>query len=161
MIEETATVISVDDGYAVVETKQRPACGACDSASSCSTSLLSGLFKRRHNQLRVANPIHAKPGERVVIGVEEGAFIKVSFLAYLLPLLCMIMMAMLMQLVAKHFVWQIGELPQVIGGLLGLISGFFLLRFFTGQKQEKSSYQAVILRLSNSASVVLTRESIG
>ncbi|PVV27727.1 MAG: peptide ABC transporter substrate-binding protein, partial [gamma proteobacterium symbiont of Ctena orbiculata] len=86
MIEEPATVISVDDGYAVVETQQRAACGTCASASSCSTSVLSGLFKRRHNRLRVSNPIHAKPGARVIIGVEENVFLKISFLVYLLPL---------------------------------------------------------------------------
>ncbi|MES9968848.1 MAG: SoxR reducing system RseC family protein [Candidatus Thiodiazotropha sp.] len=161
MIEEPATVISVDDGYAVVETQQRAACGTCDSAGSCSTTVLSGLFKRRHNRLRVSNPIHAKPGERVIVGVQENAFLKISFLAYLLPLLCMIVMAILMQAAATRFTPVIGELPQVVGGLLGLISGFFLLRLFTGQKQDQPGYQAVILRSADTASVNFSREYVG
>ncbi|MES9975722.1 MAG: SoxR reducing system RseC family protein, partial [Candidatus Thiodiazotropha sp.] len=116
MIEEPATVISIDDEHAVVETEQRPACGACANAGGCSTSVLSGLFKRRHNRLRVFNPIHARPGQRVIIGLQENALLKVSFLAYLLPLVCMILMAILMQAAATLFIWQIGELPQVVGG---------------------------------------------
>lgn len=148
MIEESATVISADDGYAIVETQQRPACGACATASGCSTAILSGLFKRSHTRLRVSNPIHAKPGEQVVIGLLETTFLKISFLAYLLPLLCMILLAILMQAVATYFNWQLGELPQVLGGLLGLISGFFLLGLLAGQKQDEPGYQAVILRLA-------------
>jgi sigma-E factor negative regulatory protein RseC len=155
MIEESATIISVDDGYAIVETQLRPACGACASANSCSTSVLSGLFKRNNNRLRVSNPIHASPGEQVIIGLQEKTFLKVSFLAYLLPLVCMILVAILMQLVATNFNWQIGELPQVLGGLLGLISGLFLLRLFAGQKQDEPGYQAVILRLAGTTRVDL------
>jgi sigma-E factor negative regulatory protein RseC len=155
MIEESATVISIDDGYATVETQQQPACGACAAASGCSTSVLSGLFKRSHTRLRVSNPIHAKPGEQVIIGLPENTFLKVSFLAYLLPLACMILIAILMQAVATHINWQFGELPQVLGGLLGLISGFFLLRLLTGQKQNEPGYQAVILRLAGTARVDL------
>lgn len=161
MIEEPATVISIDDDYAVVETQQRAACGACASASSCSTSVLSGLFKRRLNRLRVSNPIHAKPGTRVIIGVEENAFLKISFLVYLLPLVCMIVMAILMQAVATNFIWLTGELPQVVGGLLGLIGGFFLLRLFAGQNQDQPGYQAVILRSADTASVDFSREYVG
>lgn len=155
MIEEPATVISSDDGYAIVDTRERPACGACANAGGCSTSVLSGLFKRRHNRLRVSNPIHAKPGEQVVIGLREDTFLKVSFLAYLLPLLSMILTAILMQAVATYFNWQLGELPQVLGGLLGLISGFFLLRIFAGKTQNEPGYQAVILRLADTARVDL------
>ncbi|MCU7943180.1 MAG: SoxR reducing system RseC family protein [Candidatus Thiodiazotropha sp. (ex Cardiolucina cf. quadrata)] len=161
MIEEPATVISIDDEHAVVETEQRPACGACTDAGGCSTSLISGLFKRRHSRLRVSNPIHARPGQRVIIGVQENALLKVSFLAYLLPLVCMILMAILTQAAATLFIWQIGELPQVVGGLLGLIGGFILLRQFAGQKQNEPGYQAVILRLAGTVNVEFSKEYIG
>ncbi|MBT2970681.1 MAG: hypothetical protein B6D72_10080 [gamma proteobacterium symbiont of Ctena orbiculata] len=161
MIEEPATVISVDDGYAFVETRQSPACGACSSAGSCTTSVLSGLFKRRHTRLRVSNPIDAKAGEHVIIGLAEGALLKVSFMAYLLPLLSMILLALLMQVLASHFAWQAGELPQVAGGLLGLMAGFLLLRHIAGQQRDKPDYQAVILRLANTNTVEFSREYVG
>jgi sigma-E factor negative regulatory protein RseC len=155
MIEESATVISAGDGYAIVETQRQAACGACADASGCSTSVLSGLFKRSHTRFKVSNPIHAKAGEQVVIGLRENTFLKVSFLAYLLPLVCMILMAIPMQAVATLFDWRLGELPQVLGGLLGLIGGFFLLRLLAGQKQDQPGYQAVILRLAGTVRVDL------
>jgi sigma-E factor negative regulatory protein RseC len=161
MIEEPAIVISADDKYAIVETQQRPACGACTHTRDCSTSLLSALFKRSYNRLRVSNPIHAKAGEQVVIGLEENALLKVSFLAYLLPLICMILMAILLQAVTTYFKWRIGELPQVLGGLLGLIGGFYLLRLLAGQKQDEPGYQAVILRLADTARVEFPKEYVG
>jgi len=146
MIEEDATVVRVEDGYAIVETQQRAACGSCQSSGSCSTSVLSGLFKRSHCELRVLNPIAAKPGERVIIGLRETALLKVSFLAYLLPLACLLLMAVAAQQLSAHFVWVLGELPTILGGLLGLIIGLLLLRRSAARRATDPNYQAVILR---------------
>ncbi|MCU7923661.1 MAG: SoxR reducing system RseC family protein [Candidatus Thiodiazotropha sp. (ex Dulcina madagascariensis)] len=155
MIEEPATVVSLDEEYAVVVTEQRAACGSCQRADGCSTTVLAGLFKRRHNPLKVLNPIQAKPGERVIIGLREQALLKVSVLAYLLPLVCMIMAAILMQWLAARFAWQVGELPPVVGGLLGLIAGLLLLRRLAGRKSGDPGYQVVILRQADATPVQL------
>ena len=147
MIEQSAIVVRVsDDDYAIVETEQRAACGSCQSAAGCSTSLLSGLFKRRHNQLRVLNPIHALPGERVVIGVQESALLKVSFSAYLLPLLCMLLMAIAVEQLTDRSLYRLGELPTIGGGLLGLVIGLLLFRRLSANRLLDPNYQAVILR---------------
>lgn len=146
MIEESATVVRVSDDYAIVETEQRAACGSCQSAGNCSTSLLSGLFKRRQNQLRVLNPIDAQPGQRVVIGVQENALLKVSFSAYLLPLLCMLFMAIAVEQLADRFLYRFGELPIIGGGLLGLVIGLLLFRRLSARRLLDPDYQAVILR---------------
>jgi sigma-E factor negative regulatory protein RseC len=149
MIEETATVVEVKEDYAIVETGQQAACGSCHSAGSCSTSVLSGLFKPKHNQLMVFNPIQAKPGEEVVIGLRETALLKVSFVAYLLPLLCMMFSAIAIQQLAVHFDILGGELPTILGGLLGLLAGLILFKRITARKRSDPTYQAVILRQAN------------
>jgi sigma-E factor negative regulatory protein RseC len=149
MIEETATVVDVQDDYAIVATAQRAACGSCDSSGSCSTSVLSGLFKRRQNQLTVLNPIHAQPGEQVIIGLQETALIKASFMAYLLPLLCMMFAAIAVQQLTEYYKLLGGELPIVVGGLLGLFAGLFLFKRITVRKRSDPAYQAVILRQAN------------
>jgi sigma-E factor negative regulatory protein RseC len=154
MIEETATIVGLDDaGYAIVETQQRAACGSCDQTGSCSTTVLSGLFKRRPNRLKVRNPIHAKLGEQVIIGLDESAFLRLSFSAYLIPLICLILFAILAQTVAQQFAMHTGELPIVIGGLLGLIAGLVLCRNMAQRRVTDPSYEAVILRLANTSSV--------
>lgn len=146
MIEETAKVVRVEGEYAFVETEQRASCGSCQSQGSCSTTVLAGLFKRRYNHLKVTNTISAKPGEQVVIGVQEQALLKISFLAYLLPIFSMILTAILAQSVVDNFTVSSGELPQVVGGLLGLLGGFFLLKLIAHKKRHDPGYQAVILR---------------
>jgi sigma-E factor negative regulatory protein RseC len=146
MIEERATVVRLDEDYAVVETQQRAACGSCQSAGSCSTSVLSGLFKRRPNQLRVRNPIQAKPGEEVIIGLQEHALLKVSFGAYLLPLVCMLLSAMLIHHLTRDSMPLLGELPSIGGGLLGLIFEMYLFKALARRQASDPNYQAVILR---------------
>jgi sigma-E factor negative regulatory protein RseC len=146
MIEESATVVQVKDGYTIVTTRQRAACGSCHSAGSCSTTVLSGLFKRRQNQLRVLNPIAAQPGEQVIIGLQEQALLKVSISAYLLPLACMLLLAIVVQQVSDRFMLSLGELPAIVGGLLGLIIGLFLFKRLSVRRSSDSNYQAVILR---------------
>lgn len=153
MIEETARVVLVDGEYAFVETERRASCGSCQSQGSCATSVLAGLFKRRYNQLKVLNTELAKPGEQVVIGLQEQALLKLSVLAYLLPLFWMILMAMAAQHFSGYFTLFSGELPQVIGGLLGLIGGFFLLRLLAHKNRHDPGYQAVMLRHADKASV--------
>ncbi len=146
MIEERATVVRLDEDYAVVETQQRAACGSCQSAGSCSTSVLAGLFKRRPNQLRVLNPIQAQPGEAVIIGLREQALLKVSFSAYLLPLVCMLLSAIVAHQLTLDFLPLLGELPTIGGGLLGLIFGIYLFKALAQRKATDPSYQPVILR---------------
>ncbi|MCG7982406.1 MAG: SoxR reducing system RseC family protein [Candidatus Thiodiazotropha lotti] len=153
MIEETAMVVRIEGEYAFVETEKRAACGSCESQGSCSTTVLAGLFKRRYNHLRVLNTVLAKPGEQVVIGLQEQALLKLSMLAYLLPLIFMILAAIAAQYLIGLFNIQSGELPQVIGGLLGLIGGFFLLRLLAYKNRHDPGYQAVILRHADRVSV--------
>ncbi|MEN8177811.1 MAG: SoxR reducing system RseC family protein [Pseudomonadota bacterium] len=146
MIEESARVIASEDGFALVETQTRAACGSCGSAGSCGASVLSGLFKRRHNHLKVLNPIHATPGQQVVIGLQERALVTASLTTYLLPLVCLIVLAIAAQQAALYWRWPDTELSSIAGGLLGLIIGLGLLKRFSQRRQHDPSFQAVILR---------------
>jgi sigma-E factor negative regulatory protein RseC len=146
VIEESATVVGLEADFALVETQAKAACGSCESQSSCGTSVLSGLFKRRHNLLRVRNSLQLKPGDRVVIGMREGALVNVSFVAYLLPLVCLILAAIAGREAGRFWGWPGGELISVAGGLFGLIAGLLLLKKFSLRKQYDPDYEVVMLR---------------
>jgi len=153
MIEESATVVGVDEAYAYVETECRAACGSCQSKAGCGTSLLAGLFKRRRNRIRVLNPIQARTGEQVIIGLPETAFLKASAAAYLLPLLGMLGFAVVGQVMARRFMLPGGELLSIAGGLLGFVIGLFLFKRQVQRQSEDPACQATILRQANSRPV--------
>jgi len=147
MIEESAQILSCDEQFAIVETEVQTACGGCQSQHSCGTSVLAGLFKNRHNRLRVLNPIQAKPGERVIIGLREQALVQASLMAYLLPLVCMIGLAIAADRFGVSLGWTDTELFSILAGLLGLLGGLLLLNWFTRRHRHDAAYQAVVLRL--------------
>ena len=160
MIEESATVLTCEAEFAIVETQVKAACGACQAEHSCSTSVLSSLFKRRHSRLRVLNPIQAMPGQRVIIGLPEQALVNLSLISYLLPLLWMILLAIGAEKIAVLFAWKGVELMSISGGLLGLTIGLLLLRRFSHRSQHDASYQATILRQETSKPVQFSSAAV-
>lgn len=139
MITETATVVEADDkGYALVATQRTGACGSCGANKVCGTAVLDGVIGRKIARLRVRNPVAARPGQTVEIGIDDAALVKSSALMYLLPLVLLLGGAAAGQ-------WLSGEAGAIIGAALGLLVGFGGLRRWlrgTGLK----SCEAVILR---------------
>lgn len=144
MLESEAIVVKIEAGTTFVTAQIPSNCGSqgCDT-QGCSSAVLTRLFSQQPKALRVSNTIGAHVGERVLVGLEEGAFLKSALLAYGLPLLALIVGAVGgMQLASTE---SSRDLYAGIGGLLGLgVSALvlkFLLRGFL-----RGGTQAVILR---------------
>jgi positive regulator of sigma E activity len=69
-----------------------------------------------------------------------------SLALYLLPLACMLLVAMLSEQIAHSWSPENLELISMIGGLFGLIAGFLLLMLFSQRRRNDPAYQPVILR---------------
>ncbi len=94
MIEQTAIVLAVADGSALVEVRRASGCAACQVGEHCGTAAVAKLFdKAGHTRLRLADPIGLAPGDRILIGIPDPVLIRASLTAYLLPLLALIMVA--------------------------------------------------------------------
>lgn len=140
MIEETATVVRIEEGSAWVSTSRRNACGHCGSGSDCGTAMLAKLFGDKENLLRLDNSLGAEVGEQVVIGVSNALLLKASLLAYLLPLLVFIAMVALGQ-------WAgINEELSSLAGFIGLGLGLWITNHITGGAQGRKHYCPVMLR---------------
>ena len=144
MIEESARVIRVEDGYAWVETQRKSACGSCAANKGCGTSVLAKVLGRRRTYVRVLNPVDAKLGDDVVVGLGEQAFVKGSLAVYTLPLLTLLVGALVGEWLGGLYQW--GDPAAVAGGLLGLAAGFAWLWLFARRIGGDSRYQPVILR---------------
>lgn len=122
MIEERAVVIATHDGDMIIEVQQQSACGGCNARSTCGTTLLAALFKQHKSRLRVDNSVAARPGDHVVVGIDEATMVSGSMRLYLLPLLGLIGGAILAQAVISP-----AEASAIAGGLAGMALVLWLL----------------------------------
>lgn len=140
MIEENARVVRREGEYAWVETQRKSACGQCSARKGCGTSVLDKVLGRRRSVVRVLNPVDAGPGDEVVIGLGEGAFVRGSLVVYAPPLVTLLLGAIAGE-------WLGGsDALSVLGGLLGLAAGFAWVARFTRRIGNDRRYQPVILR---------------
>jgi sigma-E factor negative regulatory protein RseC len=119
MVETPARVVRLQGDIAWVRVEAPASCGAC-GGKGCGASLYARMLHPREPEYAVGNPICAQPGERVVIGIEDGALLKAALSAYVLPLVLLLIGAVVGA--------SIGEAAAVLGGLLGLALGLMRIR---------------------------------
>lgn len=144
MIEEQAVVISCEGEFAWVETQRQTACGQCAVNKGCGTSVLAQVLGNRRTRVRAINPKGARAGDTVVIGLEEGAFLRGSMAVYLLPLLTLFLGGLFGEMIAGRMVPG-QEWPVLLGALAGGLLGMWWLRRFSQRIMQDRRYQPVIL----------------
>lgn len=146
MIEETALVVECNGAQAWVETQRSPTCSGCAANKGCGTGALSKVLGRKTVRLRVLNRIDAKPGEEVVVGLNEGALVRGSIAVYILPLLCLFLFALLGQSLAAQLKFDSTQPLSILLGGVGLALGMLWVRRFSMKISQNPRYQPVILR---------------
>ena len=127
MIEQRARVVSVRDGEARIRTEAQTGCHSCGARSGCGSALIAQMFPARFNQqLKLGTGhlrVQPRPGDHVLIGIDEGYLQKVSLLLYAVPLLGLIGGALAGQLLTGS------EPASILGGLLGLTGTLVSVRW--------------------------------
>lgn len=136
MIESPARVVRTEAGLAWVVSEAPQSCGAC-GGKGCGSSLYARLLHPREPEFSVDNPIDAKPGEAVVIGLPDGALLHAVLSSYVLPLVLILAGAAIGQ-------QQGGEPISALGALIGLAISAVWLRFQRSPRRAPS-----ILRLGS------------
>ena len=140
MIEERARVVAVGPGSAWVESTRRSACGSCHASSGCGTAVVAKLFGDKVNRLQVADPLGVQVGDRVVIGIADGTLTCASLLAYVLPLLALMIVALLAQSAGAS------EGGSALFGIVGLCVGLWVTGRLTGGAAGRERYRPTLLR---------------
>lgn len=120
MIETPALVLRLQGDTAWVRVESPKSCSAC-GGKGCGSALYARMLHPREPEYAVDNPIAAQPGERVVIGIEDGVLLKAVALAYGLPLILLVLGALAGS--------SLGEGAAVLGGLTGLALGFVRMKW--------------------------------
>ncbi len=148
MIEEKALVISSDSGIARVRAQRNTACGGCSLNKGCGVSVLDRYMGDRGATMEVIDPVAARPGDEVVIGIREDALVKGSIALYIVPLLAMILAAIAGSAVVAPWLNVSAEGASILFGALGLVAGLGWTAVFSRRIQRDTDYQPVILRVT-------------
>jgi sigma-E factor negative regulatory protein RseC len=149
MLEEHAIVLSINpnshnlsDSIAVLEIQRKTACGLCGKTRGCGNSIWGKLFAHQSTSFKAQNPIKAKVGDSVVVGINERALLKSALLLYIAPLVTMMIGAILMNVLMHN------NAGSMLGSLIGLILGFVWVKGHTTASRYFLEQQPVILRLA-------------
>lgn len=86
-VEGIAQVVAIEGAVAWLEPEQTTGCKGCAAASSCHTPGIGTIANRRaQRRFALHNPGDLRVGERIVVGVNDGALMKAALTAYALPL---------------------------------------------------------------------------
>ena len=148
MIEQYARVVQVAGGNLEVVTEAQSACGSCDVKSGCGTSLVARLFPQRPQQ-RMVVPLAdfgeaPRPGDRVLLGIEESHVQATSLLLYLVPLAGLLGGALVGSLAGAP---SAAEPFSIAGGLLGLILGLRIVRSRAAAYAQDLQHAVRLLRV--------------
>ncbi len=124
MIEERAIVAKVERQSVWVDSRKTSHCGGCRQQQTCATSLLERLLPKR--LIEVDCDLELKPGDEVVIGIEEHSLISASLLQYLVPLLLLFITAASLEFSLDASMAQ-RDLIVAAGALVALATGLTLI----------------------------------
>ena len=152
MLETEAVIVEIKNSVAYVETQRLSGCGHCDPQKGCATSTLTKFFGGKKTFFKALNPIEARVGDAVVIGVEDGAVLKGSFAVYLLPILFVLLGAGVGNALASTA--PLRDLLAIIGAVTGLGVSYVWVRAYTAYVSKNSHFQPVILRKISTDKIV-------
>ncbi|HOY70073.1 MAG TPA: SoxR reducing system RseC family protein [Methylotenera sp.] len=147
MLEEYAVVTACQGNEATLELERRTACGLCGQKRGCGNATWGKLLGHNSHNFTAQNTVNAQVGDSVVVGIEENAVLKTSFLLYGVPLLGLIVGTVVANAIFAN------QFYVMIGAALGLFVSFMWVKgHLTGHthagKSYQQSFQAKILRFA-------------
>lgn len=148
MIEEHALVVGVEQDVALLEVVRRSACGLCGKTRGCGISLFGRLFGHKNNVFKAENTIHAKPGDNVVVAIEEQAVLMSAMVIYGVPLGALLLGAILGNALSDGTASQ-ADMYAFAGAVAGLLLGLGWVKGYATARVMSHRYQPTILRLAD------------
>jgi len=141
MIEETGKVLSIEDGFADVETIRTSSCSSCRARHGCGHHAIAQVSSSNRMRMRAIDPLSVKVGQSVVVGIPEDTLLQASVWMYLIPLLGLVGGAVIPSL------WGGSSDIAVIFSIIGFAGGLLLARNKSKQEMNNLDYYPKILRI--------------
>ncbi len=141
MITENGIVTKTADGMAWVKTERSSACASCSSRHSCNP-----LGEGEDREVETRNRLEAIPGDAVVIQVDTAPMLKLVFLVYVFPIICMIVGAAAGQYAAPGLGAD-ETITSVVGAVFVFSAAFLIIRGIGGKIAGNDAYRPKIVRI--------------
>ncbi|KGB01458.1 sigma-E factor regulatory protein rseC [Enterobacteriaceae bacterium ATCC 29904] len=139
MIKEWATVVSWQNGVALVSCDVKASCSSCASRAGCGSRVLNKLGPQTTHTLSVPSEQPLVKGQKVELGIAEASLLGSAMLVYLSPLAGLFAVGGLFQLLFAT------DLAAMCGAALGGVGGFLLARGLSPRLAERDNWQPTIL----------------
>lgn len=142
MIKEWATVVSWQNGQALVSCDVKASCSSCASRAGCGSRVLNKLGPQTTHTIVVPSAEPLAPGQKVELGIAEGSLLGSTMLVYLSPLVGLFIFAALFQVLFGS------DIAALSGAVLGGVGGFLIARGYSRKLAEREAWQPVILNVA-------------
>ena len=149
MATEEGIVTAVgDNGCATVKTVASTACEACAAKSSCHGS-------GQEREVEVLNPVGAGCGDRIVLHLADGVFLKATFLLYIVPIIGLMAGAALGHIAAPT-VGLDPSLAAAAAAFGGFAIAVAFVRYQGNRMGRENRYRPAIIRIVRRADAAKT-----
>jgi sigma-E factor negative regulatory protein RseC len=146
-MQEEGNVIALQGDHALVSTFHKDACAGCSAKGACHT--LGGGKERRVSALNRAG---AGVGDRVLLSVSSGSVLGAGFLAYMAPVLALLLGALVGKTLGPGWGWS-EQSGAVVLGLVSLVACWMAVRWLSGRMAGKGSFSVEITRVLGKGSL--------
>ncbi|MFH1980463.1 MAG: SoxR reducing system RseC family protein [Pseudomonadota bacterium] len=146
MAVEQGIVTEVAPGTAWVMTSRSASCEGCASKGSC-------MSKGTDMIVKTLNAANAKVGDRVVVSIKTGAFLRATFLIYMFPIICLLVGVMIGHAAAVH----LGVDPTTLSAMLGmgsLAAALIVVKRNAGRMAADDAYQPKTVRIIGRSAIL-------
>jgi sigma-E factor negative regulatory protein RseC len=139
MATEKGIVTKTGLGTAWIKTLQSEACAGCSSCGTCGA-------QRPDAEVEVINAVGAKVGDRILIDFKTSAFLKVTFMLYIFPIICLTLGAMLGLQVAADYGYD-ESVSSAVLGFIGFFISVAIIRVAGRKMATKENYRPQITKV--------------
>jgi sigma-E factor negative regulatory protein RseC len=140
MITETGIVTNTNSSLAWIKTNRVGACEGCSSKASCGTA-----SSQTEVIVTVKNTLNVEKGDQVVIGLESGPILFLTFLLYVFPIILLTAGALIGNAIAPYLEMNPSLISMIIGfSFFGF--AFYFIRKKNNSFEQKDEYKPFLVR---------------
>ena len=153
MIEESATVVAIENDNVTVTSELKSACSGCQQVDNCGSGQIAKAFPQKQLTLTVKSTLPLNIDDKVVLGLNESALLSSAWQVYLWPLLGLLIASWSGQwLVNSGFFPH--EFFAIIFGFCGGYAGFLLAKQQQSKLHKCAELAPKIIRSQNQNIVI-------